>query len=638
MATKRLTLQHPDHFWVDLAEEIQGLRDVIESSLGEADEEAAPTTDNARLEPPDDGVQVLGLVGSNWPAVPRPLTTSKALLHDSTMVRQLCQVFLQQVDPIIKILHRPSLSRWMINGERYLAYPEGHRSIEALGSAVCYSAISSMTENQCRVMFQTNKASLVAESRASCEIAIGRSGLLTTRDITVLQAFVLYLMARRVEDRTWAVWTLVAVAVRIGKGLGLYLDRKTETFFDQQMRKRLWYTICLMDLQASFFRTSEPLISVDESASTTLPQHINDSDFDPTTTDTVPDREGLTDTTFALVTYHAQRIGRLLNFAAHDRKVQHNRYTSASSSPTSGPKCDPDQQQQEQQKVRGFEQEALRLLHFCDPEASVHAWFTWHGTQSLIAAARLAALRPLQWPGRAPPPRMESNSEILRLTLPVLEKVQLMHTDARGEGFRWYVTIPWHALAIAVSECYVSNDSALIRRAWPLVESSYRQHEVTLAGSHGGALRGPLRQLTQRTREKIALTVPEMAGGLSTATSHPTNISLSPAASPGLPGRSQTLNRQNFNLPGCQVSPSGSLAGPVVEGSPLLDLPPWDFMSQALDDPALFAAAPGTPAVADGLNQGADTTWEELFSGIPFNEIAGPDWFFFEMNQGVSMM
>ncbi|KAJ5215824.1 uncharacterized protein N7498_002231 [Penicillium cinerascens] len=444
---KRLMLQRPDQFWADLVDEIHGLRDVVESSLGEGEEGPIPPSDSAKIKPPNDnGIQVLGLGASDPPALPRSLISP----HDPAVKRQLFEVYLQQVDPVIKILHRPSLNRWMVHGEPYLAYTEGHPSVEALGSAVCYSAVSSMTENQCLAMFHSKKADLAAESRVACETAIGQAGLLSTRDITVLQAFILYLVARRSEDRTQAVWTLIAVAVRIGKSLGLYLDPDTETFFNQQMRRRLWFTICLMDLQASFFQASEPLISVDESSSTALPQHINDSDFDPTTTHNDPNPEGLTDTTFALVTYHAQRMGRLLNFGGHDHK------------------------------------EALRLLHFCDPEASAYAWFTWHGTQSLIATARLAALRPLQWPGQAPPRRRKGNTELLRLCLPVLEKAQLMHTDPRAKGFRWYVTIPWHALAIAMAECYVSSDAALVQNAWPLVESSYLQHEATLGQSHGG--------------------------------------------------------------------------------------------------------------------------------------------------------
>lgn len=59
---------------------------------------------------------------------------------------------------------------------------------------------------------------------------------------------------------------------------------------------------------------------------------------------------------------------------------------------------------------------------------------------------------PSNGPDSRPSPRREGNPELLRLCLLVLEKAHLMHTDIRAEGFRWYVTIPWHALAIAMAE------------------------------------------------------------------------------------------------------------------------------------------------------------------------------------------
>lgn len=129
---------------------------MVESSLVEGEEGPIPS-DSVKNEPPDDnGIQVLGLKGSNPPAVPR----SFASRHDPAVARQLCEVYLQQVDPVIKILHRPSLNQWMVHGEPYLAYAEGHPSVEALGLAVCYSAVSSMTENQCSFMFHAKKADL----------------------------------------------------------------------------------------------------------------------------------------------------------------------------------------------------------------------------------------------------------------------------------------------------------------------------------------------------------------------------------------------------------------------------------------------------------------------------------------------
>lgn len=106
--------------------------------------------------------------------------------------RRLCQVYLDQVDPVIKILHRPSLSKFMEHGERYLDYPES--SVAALSAAVCYAAACSLSEMQCQAMFQNSKASVVALTQRACESALEQAEILITSDITVLQAFVLYLV------------------------------------------------------------------------------------------------------------------------------------------------------------------------------------------------------------------------------------------------------------------------------------------------------------------------------------------------------------------------------------------------------------------------------------------------------------
>ena len=114
---------------------------------------------------------------------------------DPIVGSQLCQVFLLQVDPIIKILHRPSLSRFMIDGKAYLDYPESHPSIEALRAAVCYAAVSSLTKQRCYDMLGADQPTLAMEYQEISEAAIERSGLVTSEDITVLQAFIIYLVS-----------------------------------------------------------------------------------------------------------------------------------------------------------------------------------------------------------------------------------------------------------------------------------------------------------------------------------------------------------------------------------------------------------------------------------------------------------
>ncbi|KAL4756864.1 fungal specific transcription factor domain-containing protein [Aspergillus foveolatus] len=284
-----------------------------------------------------------------------------------------------------------------------------------------------------------------------------------------------------------AVRTLIAVAVRSARSLGLHQDPLDESFFDQQARSRLWLTICLLDIQSSVAQLSEPLISYREAASALARvQHINDSDFDPTTATPVTDREGLTDTTFTLINYQVELAGNRLRLPpsdlADDRKTSTGSGVAAYSNRLHG-------QQMQESQIRLFEQASLCLLRFCDPDSSAYAWFTCHSIQCLVAAVRLAALSTYsqhtkdvqghqsmmaQQANRAEGSR---NSELLRQALGYLKKMQTVQTDSRSEGFRWYLKMPWSALAIAIGECNVCADITLVQRAWPLLQGWYQLYE-----------------------------------------------------------------------------------------------------------------------------------------------------------------
>ena len=147
---------------------------------------------SGRDDPINNGFNALRLLGINNSLSPSFIS----LPRDRLSASKLCQVYLQNVDPIIKILHRPSLSRWMVDGApTYLGSSEDDYAVKALESAVCYTAANTMTEHQCQAAFQKTKSSIMAVRRKMCEDALENAGLLTTRDMTVLQAFILYLVS-----------------------------------------------------------------------------------------------------------------------------------------------------------------------------------------------------------------------------------------------------------------------------------------------------------------------------------------------------------------------------------------------------------------------------------------------------------
>ena len=291
-------------------------------------------------------------------------------------------------------------------------------------------------------------------------------------------------------DRSRTAWALFPIAVRLAIALGLNVDSTyhSESFFEQQMRRRLWYTICLLDLHSSFDRGSEPVIS-HRSAHPQLPLNINDSEFHPDSEDCFSDRESLTDMTKALVLYHAQATGKALGIQDEDTPSS----AQAMSKTTSA----------RQQLVENFELRTRKLLRYCDPASSPYAWSTFNGSLVTLAIMQLSLRRPLNHNGRKGIAMDTDPTNILRLASTVLERDIIMRSDSRGEPFRWFSIVHWHPLAVAISECYVCDNVAVLRHVWPTIETSFESIGKVLAEYRQGMLWKPVERLMFKTRSRI---------------------------------------------------------------------------------------------------------------------------------------
>lgn len=172
-----------------------------------------------------------------------------------------------------------------------------------------------------------------------------------------------------------------------------------------------------------------------------------------------------------------------------------------------GPSLGAKSEEIRQQYARDFEEKVFGVLRFCDPESSQLAWFTWHATQCHVAIIRVSRLRPLSLSSSAGnnlSRRSNEGTELLRMSLRVLEKTQLMHTDVRGEGFRWYSTIPWPMLATAVVECASCTDADLVLRGWPVLKWWCRQHDALVAQRGEDPSRGVVASAMQRAATNVA--------------------------------------------------------------------------------------------------------------------------------------
>lgn len=293
-------------------------------------------------------------------------------------------------------------------------------------------------------------------------------------------------MATRAHDKSRAVWTLLATAVRVAQALNLHVESlgPTETFFNQQMRKRLWFTIGLLDVQTCFDPDSRPLILL-EMTQPTLPLNVNDADFDPSFDNSggiaLQERDEVTDMTFALFTYHLQFCGRRLY---HTPRGEHSAREDI---------------------LSNFKDSVLPLTRNCNPDDSNYSWLVYYASQNLISSTQLHIFRRPDLVGQQH--QQQQQPSLLELCLKNLENIPRIHGDDRGEGFRWYVQPQWPQILLAIKECFVTTDAALLKRAWPLIEDVVGHYERTHRDPNTSSRKSILRKSLKRARGRVNLII-----------------------------------------------------------------------------------------------------------------------------------
>jgi hypothetical protein len=122
--------------------------------------------------------------------------TSEGLrdLHPSTVhIFRLWQRFLESVNPLIKIFHAPTVQQQVLDATADLDHVP--KAIEALMFGIYCMAIASFPESECLPIFGETKAALLKRYHSGVRLALHRAGLLRTSDLTILQAYVLYLVS-----------------------------------------------------------------------------------------------------------------------------------------------------------------------------------------------------------------------------------------------------------------------------------------------------------------------------------------------------------------------------------------------------------------------------------------------------------
>ena len=127
-------------------------------------------------------------------------------VHD--YASKLFDTFFERVDPIFKLLHRPSLKVG-------LQAPQTETvAFGALRHAILYAAACSLTARECFLELGVDRQTLLSRLHHVAEKKLSEAQFLISTDITTLQAFILYVVSES-QTRLWSKCHLASIELQV---------------------------------------------------------------------------------------------------------------------------------------------------------------------------------------------------------------------------------------------------------------------------------------------------------------------------------------------------------------------------------------------------------------------------------------
>ena len=121
-------------------------------------------------------------------------TTQISILHpDPVNIFRLWQIYLDNVNPLVKVTHTPSLQGRIIDAASDIT--SINPTLEALMFGIYCTSILALTPEGCQATFNASKEDLLTNYQSGCQQALLKCGFLRSNDRDCLTALYLYLVS-----------------------------------------------------------------------------------------------------------------------------------------------------------------------------------------------------------------------------------------------------------------------------------------------------------------------------------------------------------------------------------------------------------------------------------------------------------
>lgn len=448
-----------NHLWTSISSEFRDNQKILQDS---SSDEEADRDYRSISEMPSDPSDLL--FGS-----PRSSSDLRPLHPQPVQIFKLWQTYLDNVNPLVKIFHTPTIQQLILNATGNL--DNVPKNLEALMFGIYCCVLVSMSDTECDAIMGEGKSTVMRKFRSGCQQALINASFLKSSDMMVLQALVLLLLSLKDYDAR-SLWVLVGVANRIGQRSGLHRDGSALglSVFEAEMRRRLWWQINLIDAYA------EKLAGVGRTAAlgdVRIPLNVNDSELNPDMRDPPKEHDGPTEMMFFLIRCY---VGDFLR-----RSGPNNAYDGTWSrlSQTGVPISDKDK------AIDEFEELLKRkFLNYCDESIPSHLMAAYL-SRAVICTMRFIAHNPDQYEDKGANMPEKEKDLLFDNCVKVISYQNMAFIIKGTQGFAWHVNMhfQWKAFIYILNELRYRTSGEDAERGWQQVQMVYERHPDFVADS-----------------------------------------------------------------------------------------------------------------------------------------------------------
>lgn len=402
----------------------------------------------------------------------------KCVHPPSDHIHYLWQAFVENVDPLTKIVHvptlRPAIRKATISME---SVP---KSFEALMFAIYSMAVLSLQDTECMARLGEPRKVLLSRYILATKVALARTNLMGTLSLVVLQALILHIFSIRDIYDPRTVWTLTGVALRIAEGMGLQRDGASFSLppFEAEIRRRIWWQLKMHDLRTTDLTglAKSKVLDRDEENTTQPPININDDQLYPGMASLPEESNAPTDMVFVGLRSQLSSFAMNLHAKKKEQGVKSSWWNDAASA------SDVAEKEAGLKEVEDLFE--TKYLRYCDPSDSLQLMAMLFARMGMNHA-RFLVHHPRRWPK----PEMMPESErqlVWSLSVKLLEQTDLTLSSRQLQRFWWNgpYFFPWPAFIHIIDTLRANPLIPEAQKTWRLIESIYASNGHLLSNTN----------------------------------------------------------------------------------------------------------------------------------------------------------